>query len=250
MTSYKPALFEARSRACFIRALFGSMFLVATFLSPFSAYGGNRESARDELKKMDIPFDADTFLDRIKQGDTGSVDLLLKAGMSPDTKEKSGGGRTGLIFSVVFGHLDITKLLLAHGADIHARDSVFHLTPFLWAAQEGETVTMKILAEAGSDVNDRGINEETALMLAAANGHVETVKTLLDLGAEVNAKNRFGATALYDAVRTLRPEVVEALLKKGADVKVKVNGVTALAKAKRMGRGDLVKMLQSAGARE
>jgi ankyrin repeat protein len=250
MTTIRSALLTALSIADFIRTCFGLLLLVGVFLAPFPSYAGDRESALNELKKMNIPFDADTFLDRIKQGDTGSVDLLLRAGMDPDTREKGEGGRTGLIFSVIFGRLDITKLLLARGADIHARDAVFHLTPFLWAAQEGETVTMKILVKAGSDVNDRGINEETALMLAAANGHVETVKTLLDLGAEVNAKNRFGATALYDAVRTLRPEVVEVLLAKGADVNVKVDGVTALMKAKRMGRRDLVKMLQNAGAGE
>ena len=250
MTGNKSALLTAHTRTGFILALSGLMFFVVVFLCPFPSYAGDREAALSELKKMNIPFDADTYLDRIKQGDTGAAELLLKAGMDPDTREKGEGGRTGLIFSVIFGHIDITKLLLAHGADIHARDSVFHLTPFLWAAQEGETVTMKILVKAGSDVNDRGINNQTALMLAAANGHVETVKTLLDLGAEVNAKNSFGATALYDAVRTLRPEVAEVLLEKGADVNVKVNGVTALMKAKRMGRSDLVKMLQKAGARE
>jgi ankyrin repeat protein len=250
MKSYETALLKSRSRTGFLRALFGLIFSVAIFLSPYSAVGGDRKPALDELKKLDIPFDADTFLDRIKQGDTGAVELLLKAGMDPNTKEKEGEGRTALICSVIFGRLDITQLLLSRGADLHARDAVYHLTPFLWAAQEGESVTMKMLVQAGADVNERGMNGETALMLASTNGHAGTVKTLLDLGADVNARNRFGATALFDAVGMLRIDVVKVLLGGGADAKVTVDGVTALTKAKKMGRSDLVQLLRNAGARE
>ena len=229
---------------------FGMIFLVLTVFTLIPAYGGDPKSALDELKKLDIPFGADTFLDRTKLGDTVAVELFLKAGMDPDTKEKSGQGRSALICSVIFGHLDITKLLLSHGADIHARDTVYHLTPFLWAAQEGESVTMKTLVQAGADVNERGANGETGLMLASANGYTETVKTLLDLGADVNARNSFGQTALFEAIRMYRPEVVKALLDRGADVKVTVNGVTALTEAKKMGRSDLVHLLTNAGADE
>ena len=64
-----------------------------------------------------------------------------------------------------------------------------------------------------------------------------------------------GVTALWMAAQQGHTEVVKLLLEKGADVNVEAtaaNGVkwTALKVAKKMGRADIVQLLEKAGAKE
>ena len=59
----------------------------------------------------------------------------------------------------------------------------------------------------------------TALMYAAAYGSAEAVKVLLDAGADVNSRNAFDATALMWSVNDSGK--VALLLAKGADVNAK-----------------------------
>ncbi|MFL6073649.1 MAG: ankyrin repeat domain-containing protein [Mycobacteriales bacterium] len=74
----------------------------------------------------------------------------------------------------------------------------------VWAAGNGRTDAVALLAELGFDVNARGRGDtpveqpwETALHHAAAHGHLELARTLLDLGADPNAtETRFGANPI------------------------------------------------------
>ena len=59
----------------------------------------------------------------------------------------------------------------------------------------------------------------TPLMGAANRGQTSVVKILLNAGANVNAKDQlWGATALYDAALNEHPEVIQLLIKAGANV--------------------------------
>ena len=48
-----------------------------------------------------------------------------------------------MIYAARKGHTDTVKLLLEHGADVHAEDD----TALLYAADEGHTDTVKVLKE-------------------------------------------------------------------------------------------------------
>jgi len=54
-------------------------------------------------------------------------------------------------------------------------------------------------------------------MNAVGEGQTETVRVLLDAGADVNAKTEMGVTALTIATQTGHPEIVELLQKAGAE---------------------------------
>ena len=65
------------------------------------------------------------------------------------------------------------KLLVEHGADVHARSNG-DFTPLLFTAQQGDVESGHTLLEAGADVNEtRNKDRMTAVMLAAASGHNE-----------------------------------------------------------------------------
>ena len=75
--------------------------------------------------------------------------------------------------------------------------------------------TIKILIDAGVNVNGRDtwlVTGDTALMYCK---NVETAKLLVNAGANVNLKNNDGLTAL---MRVGNPDIIEFLILSGADV--------------------------------
>ena len=87
----------------------------------------------------------------------------------------------------------------------------------------------------GTNVNAKyngrfdGDNEyNTPLYMAASNGNIEAVKILLEAGADVNAKNFKGETPLYVAISKNNNELAKLLMQYNADVNHKVHGWTPL----------------------
>ena len=112
------------------------------------------------------------------------------------------------------GDAKLVARLIALGAVRRGSDALLSA-----GGQNNAEVSMRLLADAGADVNARMKKpyDETALMRAAYLGAEATVGALLDTGADVNGANTFGETALWLAARQNRPRVVELLLKRGAD---------------------------------
>ncbi len=83
------------------------------------------------------------------------------------------------------------------------------------AASRKELGTVRfILTYAPMVINDKGINESTALMFAAENGDLPMVEVLLKTqGIDINAKNKQGHTALIYAVMNNRLAIVDRLLR-------------------------------------
>ena len=80
--------------------------------------------------------------------------------------------------------------LIAGGADVKAT-STTGTTPLMFAAQSGDTRTVTMLVEGGSEVNARETAmEQTPLMFAAAYNRVDVVKLLLARGADVTATSK------------------------------------------------------------
>jgi hypothetical protein len=115
-----------------------------------------------------------------RQGETRSVQALLRHGAQPNTKDASG-----------------TTALIAAGSNGY-----------------GEIVG--ILLSVGADVNAKSLSGDTALMSAARGGHAEIVRRLVKAGARVEAKDKNGNSALNMARALNHPETVRALREAGA----------------------------------
>ncbi len=101
---------------------------------------------------------------------------------------------------------------------LEARDKT-GATPLMHAAAFGNFATLKLLVEAGADVNARNSSDATALLWCARNP--EKAKFLIEHGADVNASSKQGTTALkVAALRAGGAETVALLLAKGAEVNV------------------------------
>jgi ankyrin repeat protein len=116
------------------------------------------------------------------------------------------------------------------------------IAPLHFAARQGQVEAAKALIEAGADVNQRAVGDNsTPMLLATVNGHFDLAKMLLEKGSDANAAQHNGVTPLYAALncqwaaKALYPQprafeqqqtsyldLMKALLDKGADPNVRL----------------------------
>jgi len=181
-----------------------------------------------------------------ESGSAAVVEQLLKAGVIPNATGPL--GETALHTCAHTGNVDAAKALLARGAKVDAGDNWRGQTPLMWAAAQGHAAMVRVLVEAGADVNTRStvVTWErqrtaeprdkwlppggfTALLLAARAGCVDCVNVLTKAGSNINEIDPENHTALVLALMNGEFDVAGALIDAGIDVNVADNvGRTAL----------------------
>jgi ankyrin repeat protein len=154
------------------------------------------------------------------------------------------------------------------------------LTPLIYAARANSLDTIKVLLEAGANINQTSGYGWSPLLVATQNRYYKLASYLLDKGADPNLANRGGWTPLYLATDNRNIEdgdypvrqpdmndldFIQLLLDKGASVNTRVNdstetrtvftnqwlderGATAFLRASQSGDLPLMKKLLAHGA--
>ncbi|RPB09099.1 GDPD-domain-containing protein [Morchella conica CCBAS932] len=169
-------------------------------------------------------------------------------------------GLAPLHLAVMGAHPKTTKLLLQAeswdgglGSDdkiVSARKAVSKSSAVLaLAAKANATAIVKLLVEAGVDINYQDDNGETALHHAARLGHVECAKVLLE-GNDTQradlelAEKTYGWTPLFVAAVEGKTQIVETLLEAGSELdKIDLSGWTAAEHASLRGHLDIARIL-------
>ena len=175
---------------------------------------------------------SDTRLaDAAMQDDLDGVRSLLS--QHADVNAAQGDGATPLHWAALKGDPEMVRLLLQAGANVNAGTRVGSLTPLYMAASNGNAPTVAVLLEAGADANAPSTaNGTTALMKAAAAGSADTVKLLLGHGAKVNATEPgYTQNALMFAASANSSAVIRILAAQGADLQA-TSKVTPIAPQK------------------
>ena len=158
---------------------------------------------------------------------------------------------TNSLYSACFyGHLEVVKILLFHGAD--PNEECLGLSVLEKASWEGHIEIVKLLLENGADPNwnKRG---RSVLEKASWEGHIEIVKLLLENGADPNWNKR-GRSVLDEASWKGHIEIVRLLLENGAKMSTHSGPITFVKRAlyghwciylaKRAGHREIVQMLE------
>ena len=138
--------------------------------------------------------------------------------------------------------------LLWQGADIHSRDSEHEETPVILAAKFADAAMVRMLLDAGAEVDARDDQGRTALFFAAVSS--EMFQVLLAAGADIHAKDHSGQTILMKKVfESASLAEVEQLLKLGINpTLVNEDGESALDIAHSLGLVLVVERLRAAAA--
>lgn len=204
---------------------------------------------------------ASLAIEAIRYRDLDLLELLLKYGLDPNTKDKKGSS----LFQIVLYQnndcwsnlgkislnqnnfksasrlienqnrkdLAIMKLLREYGAyediidtfgvDINRYNNLGNtmLTEFV---QNSDRLRVQYILNRNASVNLPTVNGLTPLMHAVFLRKLDVVKCLVERGADVNLRNNDGKTALMMAVENNFGDIVEYLINSGANVKARSNG--------------------------
>ena len=185
------------------------------------------------------------LINAVRFGFVDVTTVLLEHGADPNQTNLSNW--TPLMYAAWDDSAEIANLLIKHGAKLEAVDND-GLTPLAIACQNAKIKAAEALVAAGADVNAPvAKGGYTPLMLASLSGSSDLVTALIAHGAKVNAVNPGGVTALMIAAANDRRNVVAVLLKSGADVNARSeDGRTALSIAQANNNEALIQVLKDA----
>lgn len=104
---------------------------------------------------------SDRFYQVIRNND---IQALRGLARTADLNVEDKRGATPLMYASAFGSMDAMKLLLDAGADVNAKNA-FGATALLWCANDINKV--RLLVAKGADVDARSRQGRTALLVAA-----------------------------------------------------------------------------------
>ncbi|KAK0640651.1 ankyrin repeat-containing domain protein [Cercophora newfieldiana] len=166
----------------------------------------------------------------VARGSLPLVELLVSAlkhvpeqleqlGTAPIRQEEN-----PLCWAICRRDISMFRLLQSIGVDIRSvpyRESLWSRSNLQQAVELGASEIVKLLIDAGADINEPPADHggATSLQLAAIMGYLGIAKHLLDLGADVNAagSDRRGRTALEGAAENGRIDIIQLLLDHGAE---------------------------------
>ncbi|MDB6109950.1 MAG: Ankyrin repeat-like protein [Pedosphaera sp.] len=183
----------------------------------------------------------------VKHGYKSVAEMLLSHGANPSAQNSV--GKTPLYLAAESGYKSVAELLLSHGAEVNVKASD-GTTPLHAAVQAANQSIIELLLAKNADVNtETTMYAMTPLHSAASANQVEIAKLLLAHGAAVNAALKSGETPLFSAVGSGGIGMVRLLLAAKCDVNVRnKSGDTALLTAIATARKEIAQLLLDSGA--
>jgi ankyrin repeat protein len=272
-----------------LRAATGGQQEVYDYLYPLVSedirkYGekeiGKGVKRKERLQKKDV----EDFIDAAMMGNIEAVKAAIEAGI--DINAIGSNGETALMYAAHYVHIPVVQALIDAGAELdilseedglgEGKTALMHVAESFFATGKRAEV-VKMLVEAGANINLKGKEGHTALMCAAMAGYADSTQALIEAGADLDAKDDNGNTAMMLAEGDRHPKIVRllkqagaseegmneitliraaydgnvehvrALIQAGADVNHRMNS-TALCNAALRGHDEIVRMLIEAGA--
>ncbi|KAM6201419.1 ankyrin repeat and SOCS box protein 2 isoform 1-T1 [Rhynchocyon petersi] len=189
----------------------------------------------------------DPLLRTIKDGDEEALKAMIKDGKNLAEPNKEGW--LPLHEATYYGQLGCLKVLLkAYPATLDQR-TLQEETALYLATCRGHLDCLLSLLQAGAEPDISNKSRETPLYKACERKNVDAVRLLVQYNADTNHRCNRGWTALHESVSRNDLEVMEILVSGGAKVEAKnAYGITPLFVAAQSGQLEALRFLAKHGA--
>lgn len=195
---------------------------------------GSYVNARDDWNRTPLMWAAENgALDFVKD--------LIKLGADPFAEDF--GGWNSLHFAAQCDNPDLIEVLLNQGLDTESKNARSE-TPVMIAALNGNFRVVNTLKGKNAELLAVDQRSYTLLHFAAGGGNCEILQTLEDIGIDIETKGAEGMTPLMVATKESKLKTVEYLLRKGAKPSnVDANGWNSLHWASSIGSIDIIDLI-------
>lgn len=182
----------------------------------------------------------------------------IKKGVNFDNKDMMNkDSRTLMDIAICHGQIEIIKILIEKGANIHCIDAIkkgnlHNKTALGLAIHCSQIEITKLLLKNGAkmDINLRDRNKRTFLHEAAENGNIELAELLINNGADIFLEPQFHGNFLHIAAYHGQLDFIKYYIKKGFDINFRnKRRETLLHQASLGGMFETVKYLLNNGAK-
>jgi uncharacterized protein len=164
---------------------------------------------------------------QVNLSDNSGSTALMNAVKLPDTVSYSSDDEPTFSSEAEINKVNLMKVLIEAGADVNIQN-IRKRTALMMAIERESQKVVNLLIASNADVNSVDRNGRTALMIACMNGSIDKARILLDKGSQVNLLDDEGSTALMKAVKlsTARNNhnvigIIELLIQSGANINTK-----------------------------
>lgn len=189
------------------------------------------------------------LMDASLLGRSRMVSILISHGANVDLKDSDGACALSYAAAAKSNDcFECVRLLLEAGADVNSHDKDLR-TPLFHATGPSRTDISRLLLNNGAEINASDMDGVTPCHRCVLRGDVRKLRVLLHQKPDLSKRDKYGHTALYKAVFNGRLDIIQRLLKAGSNPAEQTDEKwTPLHLAVYQHKTDIVKLLLDAGA--
>ena len=151
--------------------------------------------AQQNLLKMGIPTTVEALAQCVEENRVREISFFLDAGFSVNSRNNAGVPLLNLAARTKTGNPDVIRYLIASGADVNLLAEDRNSTALIDGVMAQNLDIMDDLIKAGTDLNVKDKNGQTALTVAAGASREKMVEILLKAGSDADIPDSLGVSA-------------------------------------------------------
>ncbi len=168
-----------------------------------------RQSTRAALLTRGISYHAESLAHCVKEGDLEAVELFLRSGFHPDSRDRH--GVTLLCLATRNRRKAVAEILLNRGAALDLRSDDRGYSPLMDAALVGSVELMELFLSRGAHPDISSKDGQTALIVCVGRNDPQMVALLLNHGADPDLGDKLGLSARKYASLFKNAEILSLL---------------------------------------